>query len=600
MVRKNWFSYVVIALFEAGMFFALLGGIWIVGDSEQLPYLVKGGIVLSLAVLWLLFSGALAVFAKIRTHSHLRMKGRGWLAAELVIVTALIAAGTYLRLWVIQNLPMQPLSDFKTYYEIADMLSRGTLLSEGAGYCDYIAQFPHVIGFPFVLSTIFRVTGKSVEVGQFFELFVSCVNILLVYLLARSLRGRLAGLIAATLEAFWPSQIFYANQISSEPVFTLMILVCLLLAAHLLKERSSVKWGQQYVLYVLLGVLLALSSALRPLGIIILVAILICILCSGGYIKSPNLTSANKNILEKGWMRALVVLFAFMLCSSATKSCIASTIDRQPASSTSSFGYNLLVGMNIDSIGTWDQSDSTLFSDTFKATGSADSAHQACLSLAIQRMEENPIGILNLMAEKYFYLWRFDDYGIQWNLLFMDQQGTLTPELKNMLNNFLFINDIYYIFVLSIAAIAGFFLWRRRKGSRVQMLMLIFLGTATAHLFMESQNRYLYHVLPIFAVMAAVGIAEQYDVIRNHKLAAIGEQLSGAIETKLAAEKLEFEAVHSEIPEMFDIVEAIKAGHVTVSVSEAYLTEKPDESADENQEKGSGISVKKELVGEVR
>ena len=598
MVRKNWFSYVAIALFEAGIFFALVGGIWIVGDSMPLPYLVKGGIILSLAVLWILLSGALVIFAKIRTRLH--MERRGWLAAELVIVAALIAAGTYLRFWVIQNLPMQPMSDFKTYYEIADMLSRGTLLSQGPGYCDYISQFPHVIGFPFILSLIFRVTGASVEVGLFFELFVAAANILLVYLLARSLGGRVAGIIAVALEAFWPSQIFYSNQIASEPVFTLMVLACLLLAAHLLKERSSIKWGRQFVLYVLLGVLLAISSALRPLGIIILVAILICVIFSGRNLKSPNLKSAGKNILEKGWMRALIVLFVFLLCSSVTKSCIADAIDRQPANSSSSFGYNLLVGMNIDSIGTWDQSDSTLFSDTFKATGSADSAHQACLNLAIQRIEGNPSGILNLMAEKYCYLWRFDDYGIQWNLLFMDQQGTLTPELKTMLNDFLFMNDTYYIFVLALAAIAGFFLWRRKKGSRVQMLMLIFLGTAAAHLFLESQNRYLYHVLPIFAVMAALGIAEQYGITRNHVLVAIGEKLSGAIETKLATESLEFEAEHSEIPEMFNMVEAIKAGHVTVSVSEAYLKEKPEEIAEEITEEGDGDSEKKELVGGVR
>ena len=132
------------------------------------------------------------------------------------------------------------------------------------------------------------------------------------------------------------------------------------------------------------------------------------------------------------------------------------------------------------------------------------------------------------------------------------------------------------------------------------MLMLIFLGTATAHLLLESQNRYLYHVLPIFAVLAAVGVAEQYGVVKNRKLVVVAEKMTEAIDEKMAAERLEFEAVHSEIPEMFDIVEAIKAGHVTVSVSEAYLKEKPDDNAEEDRDRNDGASVKKELVGGLR
>ena len=83
----------------------------------------------------------------------------------------------------------------------------------------------------------------------------------------------------------------------------------------------------------------------------------------------------------------------------------------------------------------------------------------------------------------------------------------MTPERKNIIDWFARFNGIYYLFCLFVSAIFGLSLFRRKNTQPEQALILLFIGTAALHMFLESQNRYHYFILPIFAVLASMGIA---------------------------------------------------------------------------------------------
>ena len=133
---------------------------------------------------------------------------------EAAVVILVLAAGFIIRIRYLQSMPMEPESDYKTYYEIADLINRGTLLKEGPGYCDYIAMFPHVFGYPYVLAVLFRIFGTSVQTAQYFNVVLAMGTVFLAYRTGKAAGGRICGLSALFLTAFWPSQILYINMVA--------------------------------------------------------------------------------------------------------------------------------------------------------------------------------------------------------------------------------------------------------------------------------------------------------------------------------------------------------------------------------------------------
>lgn len=437
---------------------------------------------------------------------------------ERIIVAVVIAVSAAIRVWVIVKLPITPSSDYNTYYQVADLLSKGTLGS--SGYSGYIAEFPHVIGFPFILSLLFRITGPSFQAGLYLNMVASLVSVYLTYRIARTLCGRLGGMIALLAAAFWPSQILYGTILASEPIFTCMILLSIWLFIYLYRypARLGNREGSIFLCF-LLGISMALANAVRPLSEILLVAVILCFI--------PLIVRFNKN--EKmlngrvsrascqGWFLALVVFFCFFICSSLLSAAISNTIAYKLPSGDVSFGYNLMVGVNKEAKGAWNQQDADFFAKEFASTNSPQAAHKASVDVALQRISSDPVGISNLALEKFTFLWGNDDYAKTWTTLFLGQQGDLTPERQNIIDGFTQWNNYFYLLSIFFAAIFGIQLFRKKDASPAQALILLFIGTVLLHMVLECQNRYHYFILPIFIILASMGIVEIYRGYAHRK-----------------------------------------------------------------------------------
>ncbi len=549
--------------------------------------------------LWLLLNTSAAIAAHFSLSG---MKAGGRKAAvflEAFAMLSIITAAALLRFWIISNLPMQPQSDFQTYYKVAELLTQGKLISDGAGYCDYISQFPHVMGFPYILSLAFRVFGVSVSTGLYFNMAVSLLSIFFVHRTARLLAGRVGGILAAAIVAFWPSQIIYINQMASEPVFMCLTLICIWIAARLFKAPAGEKAWKLLVFNIALGILLAIAGGVRPVAIILLIAIIICSVTYKARLSGSDEAGLIKSCMSRGWIRALVILSGYMACSLLISAATAKAIDRNLPGTTASFGYNLMVGLNIESKGGWNETDSSFLSKKFAETGSAQEAHIACRNVALSRLEKHPVGIANLVFQKYTLLWENDDYGSYWNLLFLKQQDNLTPERNEFMNNITIWNNIYYMICVYLSLLAGIYLWFGRKVGTEHVLVLYFIGIAILHMFLESQSRYHYNILPVFALLASAGAVE---IFRHH--AAARRTATDSIATSAAdfkseeqslekaaaiAEQKPLEGVRMEkntdpIDNKFDLLEAIKQGHITVTVTEAYLSRDEKEKEPDKKE----------------
>lgn len=603
--RRNWFTYIYLTFFGIFVCYSLFGGILNIGVSTKYPFLWYGGILLAMGGLWLISNSAAIILSHFDIYRfRLRSRIPGTIAEAVIIAAVILAAGA-IRIWIIRYLPVQPQSDFQTYYNVADLLAKGTLKRDGAGYCDYISQFPHVIGYPYILSLIFKMFGASVTTGLHFNLAVSLLSVFFVNRIARLVCGRAAGVLAMVLAAFWPSQVLFINQMASEPLFTCLSLLCIWITAYLFSPSSSDRDIRIFVLNILLGIMLAVAGGVRPVSVVLLIAIIVCtITYKAGNAEASN-TKAGliKTCMARGWIRAIFLLAGFLICSQLISGATARAIDRKLPGTTVSFGYNLMVGLNVEAKGAWNEQDAKFLNDRFIETGSAVEAHKASLEQALKRINEDPEGIANLLFQKYALLWANDDYGSYWNLLFMEQQHNLTPERKEFINSVAIWNNIYYIICVYMSLIAGIFLWFRKKAGTVHILVLYFVGIAFLHMVVESQSRYHYSILPVFAILAAVGAAEIFRFHRHWEEQSCGSQSEAAgleHENRLIGEQLSKKQEHgieeSKAPvftgkdkntaagNRFDMLDAIQKGHVTVTVTEAYLKEKEEKLKEDNKE----------------
>ncbi|MCH5287466.1 MAG: glycosyltransferase family 39 protein [Christensenellaceae bacterium] len=582
--RRSIFGYFAISVYIISLVYMLAGGVMTLGEGREYPYLQSGLLLMLLLGGWLFLSGGAGLLA--RLDKERRLRRFRWLPyIEAAAAVSALGLGAMLRVLVVRALPMQPASDYQTYYEVAELLMKGTLKTDGPGYCDYIAMFPHVYGYPYVLSVVFRLSGgPSVAAAQSFNILLSVATAFIAYRTVRLAGGRLSGMVALLLTCFWPSQIIYVNMVASEYLFSFLLMLSLYLYVRTLRidaaEEKRPVLG--VCLHILLGVCLAVTAAIRPMALLLLITILICT----GFEKQrlPVRLSRDQPIslilLSKGWMRCFLVLAIYLSVNALFTMGITNAVDRDLASGTTSFGYNLLVGLNTSSDGGWNQEDADYLYAALERTGSASEAHLACRDLGLQRLRDVK-GIGNLFFHKFQVLWSNDDYGTTWNLLFMDQQGTLTPERERLLLTVRSWGNLFYLLVIGLAAVEGIYLWQRGAGIAYPFLLMV-LGTAALHLLLENQNRYHFHALYMLAALAALGVRHITEDSRVRVQQWLEERrrtraLDREDEEKRRALLLEEENLirlrQEAMQSRFDMKAALEKGFVTVRVSKAYADE---------------------------
>ena len=590
LLRKNAFQYFAISVLILSLLYALAAGVVSLGEGQEYPYLQGGVFLMLLLGGWLLLSGGAGLVA--RLDPQRRLREAAWLKyAETALVALALVAAAGLRIWVVRALPMQVESDYKTYYEIARLIAKGTLRTDGPGYCDYIALFPHVYGYSYALSLVFRLFGASVAAAQYFNVALSVMTVYLAYRTARLAGGRLCGVVTLLLTAFWPSQIVYVNMVASEYLFSFMLMLGLYVFVRTICDFSgdAAHPAVGVALHVFLGAWLALTAAVRPMALLLVITIVICV----GFerFRLPVRRTADQPVslifLSKGWMRCFTVIAVYMAMSGLIAIGVTNAVDRDLARGTTSFGYNLLVGLNTESEGGWNQEDSDTLYEALERTGDASQAHMACRDLALQRLSDVK-GMMNLFLHKFQVLWMNDDYGATWNLLFMAQQGTLTPERESFLYAARSWGTTFYLLVLALAAVGGIAFWRK-GADRAYPFLLMVLGTVAMHLLVENQNRYHFHALYMLAILAAFGVKHACEESRlrvqqrqeERRCLAKSEQEDAQKREALQQEEAHLTALRREaMQSRFDMRDALEKGYVTVRVTKACQDACEAEGAD--------------------
>jgi hypothetical protein len=439
------------------------------------------------------------------------------------------------------------------------------------------------LGYCYLLKTVFVLFGTSVWNGQVTNVLFSVGTVFFIYRIARRLGGRIAGMTALAAAAFWPSQILYINMLAAEYSFTFFFYFCVLLFLHLVMDYDgATKHAVRGVLlHIVLGCMIAVTAAIRPMALILLIAVLLFLLPLKT--KLPDIPRNSISIwvrfLAKGWLRAAFILTAYMAVSNIIHTDIELTINQSIPSFSQSFGYNLLVGLNTSSDGGWNEEDSKFLYENLDRTGSPIEAQLACRNKAYERLTADPGGILNLFIKKYELLWGNDNYGADWNLAFLKEQNQLAQGGAVFLNQMKGVSQIAYMVVVLFSFLTLIYLLQGRA-SALYVLILVYLGTAAIHLMVESQNRYHFHILPVFIIIASVGIKFIFDnaviFVKTSDLERRQKEKQEKREEDLLKqfEIEEHKAIEQRYKSMtnaFDMESAIRSGNITVTVSESYM-----------------------------
>jgi 4-amino-4-deoxy-L-arabinose transferase-like glycosyltransferase len=113
-------------------------------------------------------------------------------------------------------------------------------------------------GLPFALAGVYALFGNGNFVAaHIFFCLVGALTCIATYLVAREVAGEVGGLLAAALVAAYPNVLYYAIHFSSEPLFTVLLLLAVWQFIRGLRTEglSHFAWS---------GVLLGLSALTRP------------------------------------------------------------------------------------------------------------------------------------------------------------------------------------------------------------------------------------------------------------------------------------------------------------------------------------------------
>ncbi|MBB2184328.1 glycosyltransferase family 39 protein [Lachnospiraceae bacterium MD1] len=505
-LKKNWFTNLAGYLYLAATALILIFGVTQFAEERKYPYLTQIILVIGFFVVLMGINMICYLITRPRFVIWIARfrKASPWIEAVLVIL--ILTIGLILRIKFIKSYPVDMESDYKFYYDVARLIKNGTLLTESNN--EYIALFPHTIGYAYVLSRVIAVFGTTPEVCLYFNAVLSVLTALFCYGIGKKAVGSSAGIVALILACFWPSQIIFSNINGAEAVFTFCLYGAAYLFVFTMKKYNGTNARAIWpiLLHFLVGIVLGLASAIRPMSLVFLLAIAFCLIFLNDklvYKKNINELPFAKIFLSKGWMRIGVLLAGYLLCGQIVTANISQAIQKNIASS-GAMGYSLMVGLDREHDGGYSEKSMNLLYNTYYETESADEVNQICMDIAMESVKADPMGTVELLAKKFFLVWANDDYATTTNVVTMNNQGLLTRQRAEIFEQLSDMNNVYYLLVVFLSGVGVYFLLR--KDNNTQIFSVFFIGAIVLHMLVEMQNRYHYYLLQNFTILASAGV----------------------------------------------------------------------------------------------
>ena len=393
-----------------------------------------------------------------------------------------------LALFFILWLDSQPVQDFNTLYTAAGQLAQGS-----HAYLDnlYFFNWAYQSAFMAYEALVISLFGTSLLPLQLLNaLFMALTNVL-VYRISRQLTGERAAMAAGLLYALYPAPLFLAGVLTNQHLS-----VCLFYAGLylLVKERTLTLPRALGA-----GALLALGNAMRPIGVIALLAAVLW--CGLRALRGKCLRALLHGMgTAASYFTVGAVLTGLIVVSGINPEGLG---NNQPL-------WKFAVGLNQESSGCWNGADYEAFLSLPTQEG-----HAAMTEAVEERLRVGIPKLAGLAWRKSAVMWAANE-DLYWGFGHLEPEQTALsfPVTLNWNRMQLLLGGMdkgVYLLAFALALAGLLSQLRRPEGcGRTLLLTLLLCGYYAVHLIVEVQVRYRYFLMPCVFVLAALALARLF------------------------------------------------------------------------------------------
>jgi hypothetical protein len=462
------------------------------GKLESPSYILELLVGLVLFALWLRYYPRLN--SRLGSYRHPNAFITGLLLTVFCLILNLI--------WVL-SFKIEPTVDFYTFYHTAVQIATGQRVD-----MLYIGLFPHILGYSTFLSWFIKIFGESELLAPLVNLGLTVISGVCIYVLCLRWFGYKSAVFALIAWSLCPSKMMYNSMVMSEPLYTCGILLFLVFMSLVCDDglTAIVRLIICIPCGLLCGILLMAVNAARPVALILFIAFFIwLVLLRGKDVK--RLKVWGLLIIFSGAM-----LFSYSKCSDWWRRWEYLHVFEETSSIPA---YNIYVGLNPDSLGSFSEEDMDLLMSYRydQEKGSAVYAQEQMLEEAKKRLASGEINFPKLFATKLAKLMGNDEGGAFYA---QDELSSLEFKLCTAVSN------VFYYFVVMLCITGTIMLFKWPKYYSLYLVPLYSIGLILAHLIVEVSGRYKYSVIPMVIILASYAMCATKLKIFNKKAKTLG------------------------------------------------------------------------------
>ncbi|HEY8172161.1 MAG TPA: glycosyltransferase family 39 protein [Dehalococcoidia bacterium] len=376
---------------------------------------------------------------------------------------------------------------------------RGTAhwLSLGKGYLNPFAGTPTAAwppGYPFFLGAIFKLFGEGITQTYAANIVLSLLTVIVVYGIGLAIFDQRTALVGAAAVAVWPGQIYFTSLTLSEPLFTLLFTLSVLLIVLVPKAGRA-----RGVLLIALGLLAGAATLTRGQALLLL-PIAVAYWALLGFRWRPS--------IAWGILAAFVVAVVLAPWVARNQRELGG-----PVIIATNFGPNVWLGHHEGATGrmaAWVAEPPQPERGNLTQGEYEVEADRLALKKGLSYMLSNPAKEVRLSAIKIRAIYEADSTALDWNSAYTPgyyASGNTELALRRIANGFWFA-------ALGLAGI-GLLASRARLSGPIALLPMILLVWTVTHLLFFGEPRFHYPIVFIFALLGARGLVVLYEALRR-------------------------------------------------------------------------------------
>lgn len=374
----------------------------------------------------------------------------------------------------------QPVSDFNTFYQCAIKLVNG---DKTFGHTYYFTTWAYQTGPVIYYAVLIKIFGTGLLPLKLINCFFMAISNVLIYLIARKISNDYTARFVAVLYLLYPAPYFLASVLTNQHFAASMFLLSIYI---LLSEHMNF-----LVRGVIAGVIMSFGNAVRPLGVVIVIAAVIW-----GVIELIRTKKVFPVIM-------VAALLAGYLCVNFGISSIVKYYDINPEGLRNNYPlWKFVVGFNYNSRGQFSYADQ----DEIFMIENPEQRDAKSKQVIKERLSIGPGKLAGFLNTKQKIMWADFDT-LRWAFYKqIDKSLTIPENLKKYEPHILRIEKVYYIFIFIFTFLGlGRLLWKKSINSGITFLSVLLLCYFGIHLLIEIQVRYRYFAVILLFILAAKG-----------------------------------------------------------------------------------------------